>query len=131
MAGAAICSAFVSICVHRSGRFQVGKKATKVEIQHRVDRVARLLINCASRSEVAEYAHREWGVGKAQADIYINRARLQIREDYSIERADFIATRLGTLDKVVKQALKQDQLNAVIGALRLQADLTIGNYVNK
>lgn len=109
----------------------MGKKATKVESQYRVDRIARLLITCASRSEIIEYASKEWGIGRAQTDKYINRARLQIREDYAIERADFIATRLGTLDKVVKQALKQDQLNAVIGALRLQADLTIGSYVSK
>lgn len=109
----------------------MGKKATKAEMQFRVDRVARLLINCANRSEIIEYVRNEWGIGRAMADKYIELARQQIREDYALERADFLATRLGTLDKVVKEAIKSNQLNCVVGALRLQADLTMGSYVNK
>ena len=97
----------------------------------RIDRVARLLINCASRSEIIEYVRKEWGISRGMADRYIDRARKQIRDDYSLERADFLATRLGTLDKVVKEAIKSNQLNCVVGALRLQADLTMGSYVNK
>ena len=65
------------------------------------------------------------------ADKYIARAREQIREDYSVERADFLATRLATLDKVAQKAMKTEQLNNVIGAIRLQADLTMGAYVQK
>ena len=109
----------------------MGKKATNVEVDFRVDRIARLLVNCSTRSDIIQYARKEWGIGRAQTDKYIARARQIIRDDYAVERADFLATRLGALDIVVKEAIKSNQLNCVVGALRLQADLTMGAYVHK
>ena len=106
----------------------MGKKATNAEIQHRVQTVARLLINCVPRSQIVHHARETWGVKHDMADRYISRARELVREDYSVERKDFVATRLGTLDKVIQEGMKSNQLGVVVGALRLQAELT---QVNK
>ena len=106
----------------------MGKKATNAEVQHRVQTVARLLINCVPRSQIVHHARETWGVKHDMADRYISRARELVREDYSVERKDFVATRLGTLDKVIQEGMKSNQLGVVVGALRLQAELT---QVNK
>ena len=102
----------------------MGKKATNVEIQHRVQTVARLLINCVPRSQIIHHARENWGVKDDMTDKYISRARELVRQDYEVERKDFIATRLGTLDKVVQEGMKSNQLGVVVGALKLQAELT-------
>ena len=50
-------------------------KSTKIEVDMRVNRVARLLANGAVRSEIVQYAANEWGVADRQTDNYIARAR--------------------------------------------------------
>ena len=106
----------------------MGKKATNAEIQHRVQTVARLLINCVPRSQILRHSQEAWGVKEDMTDQYIRRARELVREDYSVERKDFVATRLGTLDKVIQEGMKSNQLGVVVGAVRLQAEL---RQVNK
>lgn len=108
----------------------MGKKATRVEVERRTEIVLRMLVSCKRRSEIAAYAAEEWGIKPETADDYIARARKLLREDYAIERSDFIASKLGVLDKVTQLAMESGQLNAVIGSLRLQADM-IGAYVDR
>ena len=43
-------------------------KSTKIEVDMRVNRVARLLANGAVRSEIVQYAANEWGVSDRQTD---------------------------------------------------------------
>ena len=108
----------------------MGKKATHAEVERRTEIVLRMLIECKRSSEIAAFAKEEWGITRQTTDTYITRARKLLREDYAIERADFIANKLGVLDKVTKLAMDSGQLNAVIGSLRLQADM-IGAYPDK
>lgn len=102
----------------------MGRKATVAEVEHRVQTIARLLINCVPRSQIVRHAQETWGVKEDMTDRYISRARELVRQDYAVERQDFLATRLGTLDKTIQEALKTNQLGVVVGALRLQAELT-------
>ena len=98
-------------------------KSTKAEKILRVNQIVRMLVNCASRSSIVQFAASEWGLSLRQTDNYIAEAREIIREDANIERSDFLAARLQTIDKVIQQGLKQNQLSAVIGALKLQAEV--------
>ncbi len=79
---------------------------------------------CASRTEIARFAAAEWGSSSRMVDTYIQRARKQIREDCAIERSDFIAARLQTLDKIVQESIKSGQHSNAIGALRLALEVT-------
>ena len=101
----------------------MAKKSTKAEKILRVNQVVRMLVNCASRSSIVQFAASEWGLSMRQADTYIAEAREILRTDASIERSDYLAARLQTIDKVIQQGLKQNQLSAVIGALKLQAEV--------
>ena len=83
-----------------------------------------MLVCCASLSDIKRFAANEWGVASRTVDTYVQRARQQLREDCSVDRADFIAARLGTLDKIVQESLRSGQHSNAIGALRLQLEVT-------
>ena len=102
----------------------MAKKSTKQEIDHRIDVIARMIVNAATTSQILRFCSVEWGVGKRQAEAYLKRAREIVREDYSQERADFLASRIGILDKVIQASIKSGQNSNAIGATRLQAELT-------
>ena len=101
----------------------MAKKASKFEVDHRVDTIARMLVNAATTSQICRYAKVEWSVSESTALRYLKRAREAIRDDYSQERSDFLASRLGVLDSVIQKAIKSNQLAAACGACRLQAEL--------
>ena len=100
------------------------RKCTNAEIEARVDKVQQLLVMCTSPSDIKRFAATEWGAAPRTVDTYIQRARQQLREDCAIERSDFIAARLQTLDKVVQEAMAAGQHSNVIGALRLALEVT-------
>ena len=103
---------------------RVAKKATNAEIDHRIDVIARMICSAASTSQILRYCAVEWGVKQRQAETYIARARETVKQDYSQERGDFLASRLGVLDKVIQQSLKSGQHSNAIGAMKLQCQLT-------
>ncbi len=100
------------------------KKSTVTEVYERIHRIARMLVNAATSSQVRQFCKQEWGVSRSTCDSYLKRARAIIREDYSTERHDFLASRLGVLDKVIQQSLKSGQHSNAIGAMKLQCQLT-------
>lgn len=99
-------------------------RQSAAEIERRIDVVARMLVNAASTSQVLRFCSVEWGVSKRQAETYLARARAIVREDYSQERSDFLASRLGVLDSITQKAIKSGQLSAAVGSVRLAAELT-------
>lgn len=94
------------------------------EVERRINAVARMLVNATTQSQLLHFCSVEYGVSKQQAQNYIHRARAIVREDYSQERADFLASRIGILDKVIQQSIESGQHSNAIGATRLQAELT-------
>jgi len=97
--------------------------ANKAEINRRVHEVARLICNSATTSQVLRFCSVEWGVSSRQAQTYLARARELVKADYSVERAEFLASRLGVLDSITQKALKCGQLSAAVGSVRLAAEL--------
>ena len=104
-------------------RMFVAKKSAKHEIDHRIDVIARMIVDAATTSQIIRYCAVEWGVGQRQAETYLARAREIVRQDYSQERSDFLASRLGILDRVIQASIKSGQHSNAIGATRLQAEL--------
>ena len=102
----------------------MARKSSNAEIDHRVDTVARMICNAASTSQILRYCSLEWGVSRRQGETYLARARETVRQDYSQERCDFLASRLGVLDSITQKALKAGQLSAAVGSVRLAAELT-------
>ena len=99
-------------------------KASCAEVDRRVHEIVRLL-SCAKPTHwLVRFCSDEYGVNRRMAEKYIARARAIIKEEYSVERADFLASRMGILDKVIEASIKDKQHSNAVGALKLQAELT-------
>ena len=59
-----------------------------------------------------------------QAQTYLQRAREIIKADYSMERSDFLSTRLAMLEEIIESSIRYKQHSNAVGALKLQAQLT-------
>ena len=102
----------------------MGKKSDKAEIDRRIHTVVKLLSSAKTNSYIRRYAAEEWGASERQTDRYLARAREIIRADYSIERPDFLSSRLALLDKIIDASINSKQHSNAVGALKLQAQLT-------
>ena len=101
----------------------MGKKSTKIEMDMRINRVARLLANGAVRSEILQYAAKEWEASDRTADTYIARARELIRADWETDRLTFTAEILAQLATLQKEARKQNNLDAALGCIKTAAQI--------
>ena len=97
------------------------KDTTKVQQDMRVNRIARLLCNGATRSECVQYAASEWGVSYRTGDKYIAKARELLRADWEIDRKTFVAELLSQLASLQKEALKSNQPHVALGCINTAA----------
>ena len=102
----------------------MGKKSDAAEIDRRIHTVVKLLSSAKTNSYILRFCTEEWGVQKRQAETYIQRAREIIKADYSVERSDFLGTRLALLDEIIEASIRCKQHSNAVGALKLQAQLT-------
>ena len=102
----------------------MAKKSDKAEIDRRIHTVVKLLSSTKTSSYVIRFCSEEWGVGQRMAEKYLARAREIMKADYSVERADFLGTRLALLDEIIEASIDSKQHSHAIGALKLQAQLT-------
>ena len=102
----------------------MAKKSPKHEVDRRVHEIVKLISSAKTNSYICRFASVEWGVNERTAERYIAKAREAIRADYSIERSEFMASRIALLDKIAEASIKQGQHSNAVGALRLQAELT-------
>lgn len=82
---------------------------------------------CRPRKQTAKSSVsvlKSGGDTSRQAQTYLQRAREIIRNDYSVERSDFLGTRLALLDEVIEASIRFKQHSNAVGALKLQAQLT-------
>jgi len=98
-------------------------KASKAEMVQRVDAVRRLKASGATRSDIMQFAAREWGVAPRTVDNYIGKANQQIIEDFSVDRQQYTADLLEILHRVMKEGQKSNQLGAVCNAIAQAAKL--------
>ena len=102
----------------------MAKKSDKAEIDRRVHTVVKLLPSAKMNSYILHFCLEEWGVTNRQAQTYLQRAREIIKADYSVERSDFLGTRLALLDEIIESSIRCKQHSNAVGALKLQAQLT-------
>ena len=102
----------------------MGKKSDSAEIERRANKNDKHLPTAKTSSDIRRFANEEWGVSESQADRYLARARDIIRADYSVDRSDFLGSRLALLDEIIEASISTKQHSNAVGALKLQAQLT-------
>ena len=101
----------------------MAKKSDAAEIDRRIHAVVKLL---SSAKIELRYRHAsdEWGVDERTAHRYLAKAREIIRADYSVDRSDFLGSRLALLDEIIEASIRAKQHSNAVVALKLQAQLT-------
>ena len=82
----------------------MAKKSDKAEIDRRIHTIVKLLSSAKTNSHILRFNSEEWGVTSRKAQTYLQRARDIIKADYSVERSDFLGTRLARWTKSSKPA---------------------------
>ena len=98
-------------------------RSTKVETEHRINAVYKLLSEGQSRSQVIQFCSEKWGVTERQGDTYMARAREKLMEDCEMERPAWIAEALQRLRTYEQAAYKQKQNQTAINSIQAQAKL--------
>jgi hypothetical protein len=102
----------------------MGHKATKAEVELRQREIYKLLCNHATQSEIVEYAELKWGIRKKMALEYLKRVRERVREDWELDRRQFMADLLTQYAALAKKAKASGHDNITLGCLNQMARLT-------
>lgn len=100
------------------------KRCTRKEATARVEKFAEMLVHGGTAMELSAYARENWGISPKQSESYIKEARVMIVESANIDRKDFVAEKIATLNITIRKAMEAGQYSNVIGATRLLAELT-------
>lgn len=98
-------------------------QASKAEIEFRVQACARIIGQGGTRTDCIRYCSDQWGVGTRQTEVYISRARQQLREDWAIDRQTFCAELLQQLSTLQKEARRMHNPNVALGCINSAARL--------
>ena len=102
---------------------RVGKKATKAEMNLRVNTVYGWLCHGWQRHKIQQEGQPLWNVNESQIDILIRRARVLIDKDCEMSRQRFLAEALDRARTYEQQASNSNQPAVALSAVRLQAEL--------
>ncbi len=105
---------------------KVGRKATQLEVERRVQQVYEWMSEAKSRPTIMRLAAENWGSGTSERslDNYMRKARQRILTDWSeVDRKEFVASALQTMQRVAELSIDQRQHSNAIGAVALQAKL--------
>ena len=81
-------------------------KSTEADVDMRVSQVAGLMVCGYSRTDICEYARKEWGVSTSQADRYAQKARESIKEQYKNDLEDRAALSGARHESLYKAAIE-------------------------
>lgn len=93
------------------------------ETQARVARVACWLVEGNGTRECYALAADAWGISSRQTDRLLHHARLELRSDWQVDRADMIAVLLSRTDAVYRLAMAQANSGAAIAAISTAAKI--------
>ena len=76
-----------------------------------------ICVYSAVTSDIVAYAREYWGIQRAQAENLLREARAIIVDDINRERSEITAEMIHVCQTVIKNGMKSNQLNVVVGAI--------------
>ena len=99
------------------------KRATRAVVEYRINRAARMMAQGASQSDVVAYAKQEWGLSKSQGQRIWREAMTEVRETWSLDRADFAALLLQQLNDLQKKTTTRQNDSVTLGCINSAAKI--------
>ena len=100
-----------------------GRKANKATVHYRVSQIYQELKLCKSKTDIVRKFTKEWDLTERQIENYITKANKHIREDFDIDRHEFLLKLMHCYEHVATKAMETNQLSNTIGALNAMARL--------
>lgn len=97
--------------------------ARHVERERRIMECYRSLLKQKTVTEIKRETMQKYGVSRGTAEKYIQEARCLIRDDWKLERREWIEEALDTLRKISEDSIACGQHSNAIGAVRLSGEL--------
>lgn len=85
-------------------------KATKAEIEHRIDEVYDLLINRVTYRAIIGYGASKWGVKERQMSVYIRRARERLTAYTKESQEERLATAIASYNSLYARQVAEKDL---------------------
>jgi len=101
----------------------VGKKATKLETNERIQTLHRLHREGFGRLDMLHYCADNWGLKSRQVDTLRQKLFEIIKQEYEVSREQKTVETLDRLDSVYKASMRNNQYSNAIGAINAQARL--------
>ena len=99
------------------------KKATKVDVTHRVDAFCRILIEGGKRSDCIKYAKDKWGIAESTADQYLRRANEALQANFEMDKPKFRAQILNQVASLQQKARESNNLAVALGCINTAAKI--------
>lgn len=93
-------------------------KATNAEMQRRVNEVAKMLADGATRPEILEFASKKWNIGRASIDNLIKRANEAFEEESTFVREAEFGKALRRLNTLYAKAMKVQDYRVALSVQR-------------
>ncbi len=98
-------------------------RATNSEKEFRTLKIAKLLAEGATRSEIKQYALKTWKIKDRQTQIYINDATEILKADWDIDRREFTAALLSQLATLQREARANNMPHIALGCINTAAKI--------
>ena len=93
-------------------------KATNAELNRRINEVAKMLADGASRPEILEHASKKWNIGRASTDNLIRRANAIFEQESTFIRETEFGKALRRLNTLYAKAMKVQDFRVALAVQR-------------
>ena len=102
-------------------------KSTTAEVEHRVDEIRPLVVECLSLREIRAWTlkHTSWGASLSEAQLkrYLARAREQLKDEAAIDRRYEIGAAKTRYERIIAKAAARGDLRAELAATKQLLEL--------
>lgn len=101
----------------------VGKASAHV-VEARVNQMLGWIGSGCGRGKVLQLGTLQWGLSDRQVDKIRALCDERLRQEYALDRTDYLAEKLRQIDEAIEIAIRDRQLSALVGLLALAGKWT-------
>ena len=99
------------------------KRATRAVTEYRVFKLSKMLAQGASQQDCVAYARQEWGLSRASGRRLYLEAMQEVKETWTMDRADFAALLLQQLNDLHKKTSTRQNDSVTLGCINSAAKI--------
>lgn len=98
-------------------------RSTKAVKEYRVQKLARMMAQGANQMDCVQYVMQEWGLSQSSGKRLYREALEQVREIWTLDRADFAALLLQQINDLHKKTSQRQNDSVTLGCINTAAKI--------